>query len=114
MDLRELLGDTPAGARQRLADNLRGRRLQRNITREELSASSGVPHETLKKFEQTGRISLESFLKLANALGAMDAVVAATEPPEEHFGSMDELIAANRAQAPRRRQRSRRRRGQGP
>ncbi|MBL4658140.1 MAG: hypothetical protein JKX73_09085 [Flavobacteriales bacterium] len=37
----------------------------------ELSRKSGVAYGTIKKFETTGIISLESLLKLCNALGRL-------------------------------------------
>lgn len=49
------------------------KRLQLNLTQKTLSEKSGVSYGTLKKFEQKGQISLESLLKIALALGEMDA-----------------------------------------
>ena len=100
-----LLDDTPAESLKRIAANLRERRERLNISREGLAERSGVPPSTIRKFELTGQITLESFLKLANCLETMTGIVAATEPPEEHFETMDDLIAANRARTPSRRKR---------
>jgi transcriptional regulator with XRE-family HTH domain len=44
-----------------------------NITQKELSEKSGVAYATVRKFETKGIISLESLLKLADALGKLDA-----------------------------------------
>jgi transcriptional regulator with XRE-family HTH domain len=43
------------------------------ITQKELSEKSGVAYATVRKFETKGIISLESLLKLADALGKLDA-----------------------------------------
>lgn len=55
---------------QEIAERVKGRRLALNFTQLGVSERSGVSLGTIKRFEHTGRISLESLLKLAMALGA--------------------------------------------
>jgi transcriptional regulator with XRE-family HTH domain len=55
---------TPSKAQKKLADNARQRRLNMDLTQEGLSKRSGVPLPTLRKFEQKGLVSLESYLKI--------------------------------------------------
>ena len=45
------------------------RRLSLNLTRDGLGSRSGVSISVIRQFEMTGKISLESFLKIAIALG---------------------------------------------
>ena len=45
------------------------RRLSLNLTRDGLGSRSGVSVSVIRQFETTGKISLESFLKIAIALG---------------------------------------------
>ena len=78
-------------------ENLRGRRLQLELTQEGLAERSGVPLATLRKFEQQGLISFESFLKLLMVLGMLDDMVKATEISQAPFTSIDEVIARNAA-----------------
>jgi transcriptional regulator with XRE-family HTH domain len=52
-----------------IADRLRARRLQVGWSRETLASRSGVNLWSLKRFEVTGRIALESLVKMAIALG---------------------------------------------
>ena len=47
-------------AQKNIIQNIRERRLQMDLTQEGLAERSGVPLSTLRKFEQTGMISLES------------------------------------------------------
>ena len=47
-------------------------RLRLNLSQQTLSARSGVSYGTLKKFERTGQISLESLLKIALALDELE------------------------------------------
>lgn len=55
-----------------IAKKAQKQRLELNLSQKTLSEKSGVSYGTLKKFEQTGQISLESLLKIALALGEMD------------------------------------------
>lgn len=60
---------TPFEVSQTLARSAREKRLSLNLSQQSLSKVSGVSHSVVKKFELTGKISLESLLKLAAALG---------------------------------------------
>ena len=84
---------SPPIAQKKIAQNLKERRLQMNLTQEGLSARSGVPLATLRKFEQQGLISLESLLKLMMVLGMLESMVAATKVSQTSFSSIDEVIA---------------------
>ena len=46
-----------------IAKQLKARRLSLNMSQKSLSERSGVSHSTLKNFERTGKISLESLFK---------------------------------------------------
>ena len=84
---------SPSIAQKKIAQNLKERRLQMNLTQEGLSVRSGVPLATLRKFEQQGVISLESLLKLMMVLGMLESMVAATKVSQTSFSSIDEVIA---------------------
>ncbi|MFM8454915.1 MAG: helix-turn-helix domain-containing protein [Gammaproteobacteria bacterium] len=84
---------TPQEMQKAIALQLRALRLERNLSQQTLSERSGVSYGSLKKFEQTGQISLESLLKLALILGCMDDIKALFEPrPLSKALSLDELI----------------------
>ena len=75
-----------------LAERLAGIRKRRKISQKELAARSGVSLGSLKRFEQTGDISLASLTKLAIALGIEDELEKLfTEVP---FNSIQEVINA--------------------
>lgn len=86
---------TPAKAQKKLAENTRARRLQMELTQEGLAERSGVPLPTLRKFEQKGVISLESFLKLQMVLGGLEDILKATQIKGEQFSSIDDVLADN-------------------
>ncbi len=65
-------------------------RKRKKITQKELSVKSGVSLGSLKRFEQSGEISLQSFIKLAIALeveGELDSLFC-----EVPFGSIEEIL----------------------
>ncbi|PCJ89745.1 MAG: transcriptional regulator [Hyphomicrobiales bacterium] len=86
---------TPLKAQQKLAENVRARRLAMELTQEGLATRSGVPLPTLRKFEQKGSISLESFLKIILILGGLDDVVQAMNPKQTAFSSIDDVLKNN-------------------
>ncbi len=63
---------TPFEASQKLAQSAREKRLSLNLSQQSLSETSGVSYSVIKKFELTGKISLESLLKIASALGCLN------------------------------------------
>ncbi len=83
---------TPEDAFSKIAPLMREHRVSKNFTQMALSERSGVSLSVLKKFEHSGRISLESFVKLTFVLGLSSRVLDALKPQAE-FSSMDELLA---------------------
>ncbi|GAB5504397.1 helix-turn-helix domain-containing protein [Pyruvatibacter sp.] len=83
-------------AQDKLAQHLRSQRLAKGLTQAGLAERSGVSLATLRKFEQKGAISLESFLQLAMALGLLDKLVEAAEPSESDFSSIDDVLREDR------------------
>ncbi|MFK3691094.1 helix-turn-helix domain-containing protein [Agrobacterium tumefaciens] len=51
-----------------LADRMKRRRIEHALTQRELAARSNVSYGSLRLFEETGKISLESLVKIAFAL----------------------------------------------
>lgn len=92
---------TLSRAQEAVAANMRKRRLATGLTQQGLAKRAGVSLATLRKFEQRGVISLESFLKLAMVLDALEGVVKATEPSAPEYSSIDEVLEAERKKPPR-------------
>ena len=86
---------SPAKAQQKIKENTRARRLQLGLTQEGLAVRSGVPLPTLRLFEQKGSISLKSFLMIQMVLGGLEDILNATQVPETHFSSIDEVLEAD-------------------
>jgi transcriptional regulator with XRE-family HTH domain len=84
---------TPQEILRTIAAKAKAKRLSLDLSQQTLSERSGVSYGVLKKFEQTGQISLASVLKLALALGALDDFGQLFTPakPEEAV-SLDALM----------------------
>ncbi len=57
-----------------LANRVKKIRKRLNISQKILSSMSGVSFGSIKRFELTGQISLESLAKIARALGCLDEI----------------------------------------
>ncbi len=79
-------------AQKTLVQNVRERRLQMDLAQEGLAERSGVPLSTLRKFEQTGMISLESFLKILSIVGGLEEMIDGLKPKIPAFKSIDEVV----------------------
>ena len=66
------LQQTPTEINQQIATRLREVRKKQNISQQLLSEKSGVSYGSIKRFEQTGDISLISLTKIAIALDVSD------------------------------------------
>ena len=86
----EYIFDTPSDVAIRLANKIKSIRKRRKITQKQLAGRSNVSYATLRKFEATGQISLESFIKLVMELGLKDALDNLFSTPV--YNSIDEVI----------------------
>ncbi|MBW6489106.1 MAG: helix-turn-helix domain-containing protein [Sulfurimonas sp.] len=84
--------NTPQSVMQHLAENFKQKRLALNLTQEGLASKSGVSLGSLKRFENSSQISLESLLKLSVVLGCLDDFMNITKTKENSFSSLDELL----------------------
>lgn len=93
---------TSSKAQKIVAKNMQSLRLEKGLTQKGLSERSGVSLSTLRKFEQTGSISLESFFKLTMTLGCLEQVVQATESNTNQFLSIDHVLKQTNNKKPKR------------
>lgn len=84
---------TPQEMANHIAKLAQTKRLSLNLSQKTLSEHSGVSFGVIKKFERTGKISLESLLKIALSLGALEDFKDVFKPTlPEHLGSLDEIL----------------------
>lgn len=74
---------TPYQIAKELASRHRGLRKQLKLSQAELADRSGVSLGSLKRFESTGQISLESLLKLAHLLDRLNDFEPLFQPKED-------------------------------
>ncbi len=82
---------TPEEASLKLAKKSRQVRLGRKWKQSTLAEHSGVSIGSLRRFEQTGLVSLQNLLKLSCTLGCLDDFNAVLTPPKAN--SIRELEA---------------------
>lgn len=82
--------DTPSDITKRLAESVKKVRKRKKITQQQLAARSNVSYATLRKFERTGQISLESFVKLTMELGFAGELKELFSKPV--YSSIEEVI----------------------
>ncbi len=94
---------TPGECTAELAKRSRCRRLEQNLSQQTLSERSGVSLSVIKKFERSGKISLESLTKIAWALGCLEHFMELFTPkPASEMSSLDEVLGRTSRQRGRR------------
>lgn len=79
---------------ERLAANVKARRLEKKLSTKTLAEMSGVPASSIQRFELKHSISLESYVKLAKALGYSEEIMQLLAEPK--YDTMEELLEINR------------------
>ena len=82
--------ETPSDVAIKMAQKLKSIRKRRKITQKQLAARSNVSYATLRKFEKTGQISLESFIKISMELGLLNQLNNLFSDPT--YNSIEEVI----------------------
>lgn len=75
------------------------RRKEAGLTQKELAKKSGVSLGSLRRFEQTGDISLRSLVDIAQALGTADKFDQLFS--KKHYNSIEEILNENNQSARR-------------
>lgn len=72
-----------------IAEDFRKRRIEKNLTREQVAEKSGVAVSNIVRFEQKGLISLKNLIGIAMALGYTSEVKGIFAEPK--YSTMEEL-----------------------
>lgn len=73
-----------------IADDFRKRRIEKNLTREQVAEKSGVALSNIVRFERKGLISLKNLIGIAMALEYTSEVKSIFAEPK--YSTMEELI----------------------
>ncbi|MEA3498354.1 MAG: helix-turn-helix transcriptional regulator [Campylobacterota bacterium] len=82
---------TPSTIMEQLKTNFKQKRLLFDLTQEGLSNKSGVSLGSLKRFESSGFISLESLLKLCVVLDCLDDFKNIAVEKKETIDTLEDL-----------------------
>jgi transcriptional regulator with XRE-family HTH domain len=86
--------ETPERVSRKLADRAKALRLARGWKRSTLAERSGVSLASLRRFEESGKVSLQNLLEIAFALNRLDDFDSLLQPPRA--ASLAELEAAEK------------------
>jgi transcriptional regulator with XRE-family HTH domain len=75
-----------------LSKLMRKKRVLKGLTQQVLAKKSNVSISAVRKFEQTGQVSLESFIKIAYVLELTDTLLGTFEKEIQTPKSIDEII----------------------
>ena len=79
-----------------IADAFRKRRIEKNLTREQVAGLSGVAVSNIVRFEQKGLISLKNLIGIAIALGYTSEIKSLFAQPK--YSTMEELTQIRKNQ----------------
>lgn len=83
------LHDNPDEIAMEMAHDFRRRRIEKNLTREQVADKSGVAVSNITRFEQKGLISLKNLIGIAMALEYTSEVRSIFSQPK--YSTMEEL-----------------------
>lgn len=72
-----------------LAEDFRKRRVEKNLTRDQVAEKSGVAVSNIVRFEQKGLVSLKNLISIAMAMGYTSEVKNIFSEPK--YSTMEEL-----------------------
>ena len=79
----------PDDIAREIADAFRKRRIEKNLTREQVAELSGVVVSNIVRFEQKGLISLKNLIGIAIAMGYTSEIKGLFDQPK--YSTMEEL-----------------------
>ena len=83
------LHDNPDEIAKEMANDFRKRRIEKNLTREQVADKSGVAVSNITRFEQNGLISLKNLIGIAIALEYTSEIKNVFSQPK--YSTMEEL-----------------------
>ncbi len=96
---------SPQEVAQTLGRRLKDVRLSINVRQEELAHRAGVSRLTVVHFEKTGRGSLESFLRIALALGKISELAPLFQSTPTTIAELEKVSSRKRRRASRKNER---------
>ncbi len=88
------MSNTPREDLEKIGKKFKEMRLAQNLRRKTLALRSGVSESSVKRFELTGDISLDSLIRISNVLSLNDWVACILQ--SEHLESLESMMKSNR------------------
>lgn len=92
--------NTPASILLQIADSVKARRLELNLTQSALAKRSDMSLSSYRRFETTGDISLKSLVQIAFALDATDDLLELFT--KKRYTSIDDVVASPKVETRKR------------
>lgn len=92
MEIDTITKNTPEAILTGIADKVKTRRLELNLTQKAFSRRAGIGYDSYRKFENTGDITLRNVIKCAVVLGETDGFIGLFE--KRLYQSIDDLLKA--------------------
>jgi len=86
----ELIVQNPSQVAKDLAQRVKQRRTEKHLTQSALAKKSGVALASIRRFEQTGLISLQSLLQIAYVMELLDDFNHLFAQPQ--WNSLDDML----------------------
>jgi len=90
VDISIIINNTPDSILKKIAERVKERRLERNLTQKAFAKRAGVGYDVYRKFENTGEITLRNLVLCAIALNDVDDFAELLA--KKHYQSIDELL----------------------
>lgn len=94
--LEEYVLDNEEDIAKAIASDFRNRRIEKNLTREQVAEMSGVAVSNIVRFEQKGLVSLKHLIGIAVALGYTSEIKNIFATPK--YSTMEELTQIRKNQ----------------
>ena len=90
MDINTIINNSPDSILKGIAERVKERRLERNLTQKAFTKHAGIGYDAYRKFENTGEITLRNLLLCAMVLDDIDGFTELFA--KKSYQSIDELL----------------------
>ncbi len=90
MDIDAIINNFPETILSGIAERVKARRLEKNLTQKAFAKRAGVGYDAYRKFENTGEITLRNLVLCAIALDDTDGFVGLFD--KKSYQSIDDLL----------------------
>lgn len=90
MDIDLIIKKTPNSILKEIAEKVKDRRLERNLTQKAFAKRAGVGYDAYRKFENTGEITLRNLVLCAIALDDTEGLMKLFS--KKSYQSIDDLL----------------------